>query len=133
MRSSTRRHSTPVTCVGATAGPDFYYESKKFDVGDDLRLKKFKYLAMHYLAQGGALKIDVVLGLNEFGQTLSSSFPASVFSWDTMRAHLRHLERAEDSVQQLESEVVQGVLLPKRVKFQKTVAVLLLPRIQGVR
>jgi hypothetical protein len=107
-----------VTCVGATAGPDFYYESKKFDVGDDLRLKKFKYLAMHYLAQGGALKIDVVLGLNEFGQTLSSEFPASVFTWDTMRAQFGTWNALKTEFSNW-SEIVQGVLLPKRVKFQK--------------
>jgi hypothetical protein len=108
-----------ITCVGATAGPDFFYESKKFDAGDSLLLKKFKVLAMHYLAQGGALKVDVVLGLNEFGQTIASEFPASVFTWDKLRATFTTWNALKAQFGSW-SEVINGVLLPKRVKFQKT-------------
>jgi len=104
--------------AGGVAGPDFFYESKKFDAGDALLKKKFKLLAMHYLAQGGALKIDVVLGLNEFGQTITSTFPASVFTWDTLRASF-HTWNALKAQFSSWNEIIQGVLLPKRVKFQK--------------
>jgi hypothetical protein len=44
----------PITCDGGTRGPDFYFESKKFDAGDSTRLKKFKQLMLHYLVQGGS-------------------------------------------------------------------------------
>lgn len=105
-------------CVGASAGPDFYYESKKFDAGDSLRLKKFKILSLHYLAQGGALKIDVVLGLNEFGQTITGTFPASVFTWDTLRSTFSTWNTLSTQFSSW-LEIIQGVFVPKRVKFQK--------------
>jgi hypothetical protein len=46
----------PITADGGPAGPDFYFESKKFDAGDSTRLKKFKELMLHYLVQGGDIK-----------------------------------------------------------------------------
>jgi hypothetical protein len=43
----------PITADGGPVGPDWYFESKKFDAGDSTRLKKFKQLMLHYLVQGG--------------------------------------------------------------------------------
>ena len=72
-------------CDSGVPGPDFYYESKKFAAGDSLRKKLFKQLAMHYVAQGGPIKLDTVVGLNEQGQTRQSVFPPSAPSWDATR------------------------------------------------
>jgi hypothetical protein len=64
----------PITATAA-GGPDFYFESKKFDAGDSTRLKKFKQLMLHYLVQGGFIKVDTVIGLNNIGKTLTGNFP----------------------------------------------------------
>lgn len=69
-------------CDSGTPGPDFYYESRKFNAGDSLRKKLFKHLSLHYMAQGGALKLDTVTGLNELGQTRATVFPATTPSWN---------------------------------------------------
>jgi hypothetical protein len=108
-----------VTCVGSlAAGPDFYVESKKFDAGDGLRLKRFKQLAVWYLAQGDAMKVDVVLGLNDIGQTLSSNFPVSGFTWDTLRALVSSWDNLKAQFATWNA-IVQSVFVPKRVRFQK--------------
>lgn len=106
-----------VTCDGSTAGPDFYIETKKFDGGDGLRLKRYKQLAAWYLAQGGPMKVDMVAGLNNIGQTLTSDFPVSGFTWDTLRAQVATWDdmKAQFATWDL---VVQSVYLPKRVRFQ---------------
>jgi len=103
---------------GGTAGPDFFYESKKFDAGDGMRLKKFKELAANYLAQGGNLNIDVVLGLNDIGQTLTSSFPSSVYTWNTLRQSFATWTALKTSYPTW-LQVIQGVFQPKRVRFSK--------------
>jgi hypothetical protein len=72
-------------CDSGVPGPDFYYESKKFAAGDSLRKKLFKQLAMHYVAQGGPIKLDTVVGLNDQGQTRQSVFPPSAPSWDATK------------------------------------------------
>lgn len=112
----------PIDC-DATApylgvGPDFFLETKKFYEGDSLRLKRFKQLAMHYLVQGGNIKLDAVLGLNNNGVTLSSVFPASVYTWDGLRV----LEGTWDAVKGAFvtwDALVNGVYQPKRVRFLK--------------
>ena len=103
---------------GGEIGPDFFFESKKFNAGDDVRLKRFKQLAVHYLAQGGALKIDTVLGLNNVGQTLTSSFPASVYTWDTLRTALTTWD-AVSSQFATWADVISGVFQARRVRFLK--------------
>lgn len=107
-----------LTVPGGTLGPDFYWESKKFNGGDDVRLKRWRMFLMHYLAQGGALKIDTVLGLNNVGRTQISTFPASVYTWNSFRVAVGTWAAAA-----LEFatwvDVIQGVFVPKRVKFTK--------------
>lgn len=101
-----------------TAGPDFFYESKKFNAGDDQLLKRWKQLNVHYLAQGGNLNIDTVLGLNNVGNTLTSNFPASVYTWDTIRIVTVTWDAMKAQFGTWAS-VVSGVFQPKRVRFLK--------------
>lgn len=105
-------------CTGSAIGPDFFFESKKFDSGDSLRLKRFKQLALHYLSQGAAIKVDTVLGLNNVGTTLTSDFPASVYTWDTLRASVSTWDSLKAQFATW-SAIISGVFIPKRVKFLK--------------
>jgi hypothetical protein len=108
----------PITCDGGPVGPDWYFESKKYDAGDSTRLKKFKMLILHYLVQGGSITVDTVIGLNNIGQTLTGNFPPrcspgtrsarTVSTWDALKAQFATW-----------NDVIQGVFVPKRVKFQK--------------
>jgi len=107
-----------VACEGGTLGPDFFYESKKFDAGDGLRLKRFKMLLLHYLVQSGDIKVDTVIGLNNIGQTLTSVFPGSTVTWDTLRTTLTTWDavRAQFSIW---NDILSALFVPKRVKFQR--------------
>ena len=64
-----------ITCDGLTAGPDFYWETARHDMGDGEHKKLFKQLAMQYICPGGAttdtLTMDTVPGLTEGGTTVS--------------------------------------------------------------
>jgi hypothetical protein len=111
----------PITCdvsLGGVAGPDFYFASKKFDGGDSTRLKKFKQLMLHYLVQGGSINVDTVIGLNDVGQLLSSSFSSSTYTWDTLRAAVSTWDALKGAYPTWD-QIVQGVFIPKRVKFQR--------------
>lgn len=103
---------------GGTVGPDWFVESKKFSAGDDLRLKRFKQLSIHYLVQGGSIKVDTVLGLNNIGAVLSSDFPASVYTWDTLRTLTATWDLCKATFATW-NDIVQGVFVPKRVRFLK--------------
>jgi len=102
----------------ANAGPDFYFESKKFDGGNPTRLKRFKHFILHYLAQGGAIKVDTVLGLNNIGETLSTDFPASVMTWSQLRQSVTTWSGVKNQFATW-SDLIQGVFVPKRVRFLK--------------
>lgn len=108
----------PITCDGGPVGPDWYMESKKFYAADPMRLKRFKLIAITYLAQGGSLNIDTVLGLNNVGITLSTSFPASVPTWDAIRVTTPTWVSLS-AVYPTWNSVVQGQFQPKRVRFLK--------------
>ena len=103
---------------GGAPGPDFYYESKKFNAGDDVRLKRFKQIAVHYLAQGGALKVDTVLGLNNLGTTLVSDFPATVMTWTQLAQSAANWTAVKNQFSTWNS-LVEGVFRPRRVRFLK--------------
>lgn len=107
-----------ITCVGNSQGPAIYMESKKFDAGDGMRLKRWKLVAMNYLAQGGDLALDIVLGLNQVGQIASSTFPASVPTWSTLVASITTWTNLKDQYPTW-SQVVQSVFIPKRIRMQK--------------
>lgn len=108
----------PVTCQGDEPGPQIYLESKTFDASDGMRLKRFKQVSMYYLAQGGVLTMDIVLGLNEVGSTLSTTFPESVPSWTQIHAAIATWA---DMAEQYStwSTVVQSVFIPKRLRSSK--------------
>lgn len=115
----TQQGLDQIICDGsAQAGPDFYIESKKYDAGDGLRLKRFKQLAIWYLAQGDAMLVDTVLGLNDIGQTLTGNFPASGFTWDTLRAIITTWNNLKAQFATWNA-IVQSVFVPARVRFQK--------------
>jgi hypothetical protein len=107
-----------VTCKGAVMGPNFYVETKKFNAGDALRLKRYKLLLLHYLVQGTNLKVDTVLGLNDIGQTLSYQFPASNFTWSTLGAQFQSWTALGQQYATW-SSIVDSVFLPKRTRFLK--------------
>jgi hypothetical protein len=66
-----------VTCDGHAVGPDFYLETKKYDMGAGQRLKLLKMLLLHYLSSGAAIKLDTVKGLGTTGTQSTSEFAAS--------------------------------------------------------
>lgn len=99
-------------------GPDFYFESKKFDGGNPTRLKRFKYFIIHYLAAGGTLNVDTILGLNNLGETLSTNFPASVPTWSSIRLSVPNWTDLKATFATW-SDVIQSVFLPARARFLK--------------
>jgi hypothetical protein len=107
-----------IVCDDGVAGPDFFFESKKFNQGDPLRLKRFKQLSMYYLVQGGDIKLDTIIGLNEIGATTTTDFPQSVYTWTTL-ANSVHNWTALRSSFATWSLIVQGIYLPKRIRFLK--------------
>lgn len=107
-----------VNCVGNTAGPAIYIESKKFDAGDGMRLKRWKLVAMNYLSQGGGLQMDIVLGLNEVGQIATTTFPQSVPTWTQVRANITSWTNMKNQYATWK-QVVQSVFIPYRIRMQK--------------
>lgn len=69
-----------LTCEDNTPGPDFYLETKRYDMGDPLWKKTFKRFLMHYHSNGGTLSMDTVLGLNETGTTTATPWPETATS-----------------------------------------------------
>ncbi|MDE2098584.1 MAG: hypothetical protein KGL39_15120 [Patescibacteria group bacterium] len=109
----------PIVCLGNSGpGPSIYIESKKFDAGDGMRLKRWKLVAMNYLAQGGSLVLDIVLGLNEVGQTASTTFPESVPTWTSVRANITSWTNMKAQYATWK-QVVQSVFIPARIRMQK--------------
>ncbi len=107
-----------ITTDGGALGPDFYYETKKFNAGEDIRLKRIRQVAAHYLAQGGDIKIDTVIGLNDVGSTLTGTLPASVYTWDTLRLAIGTWEALALEFPNWVG-LIQGVFRPKKVGFMK--------------
>lgn len=110
----------PITCTGSSGpGPTIYWESKKFDGGDGMRLKRWKQLSMDYLVAGGDLVVDIVLGLNDIGATVATTFPQSVPTWTSLRATPFSSWTSLKSSFPTWADVIQSVFVPKRVRFQK--------------
>jgi hypothetical protein len=108
-----------ITCQGSTApGPDFFVESKKYNMGDSMRLKLVKMLAIHYLSQGDALRVDTVVGLNNIGRTANTMLPATVFVWDNMQAQFGTWDNLGVSATTWDN-LISSVFKPKRIKFLK--------------
>jgi hypothetical protein len=111
-------HASASGRVTTIAGPDWFFESKKFDAGAALRLKRIKQLAIHFLSQGDGIAVDTVLGLNNIGTTLTAYFPASVFTWDTLRTSVPTWVALKNQFSTWNS-IVSAVFIPKRVRFLK--------------
>lgn len=108
-----------VTCDGEiAAGPDFFMESKKFSAGDSLRKKLFKQLAIFYLAQGGNLKIDTVVGLNNIGKTSTTVFSSTTLTWDNLAVLFSNWDALAAQYSTWDA-ITNSVFAPKRVKFLK--------------
>lgn len=107
-----------ITCDGSALGPRIYMESKKFDAGDGMRLKRWKLVSMNYLAQGGNLVLDIVLGLNEVGQVASTNFPQSVMTWTQLRSNISTWTNLKNQYATW-SQITQSVFIPARIRMQK--------------
>ena len=108
-----------VVCDGSTAGPDLYIESKKYDIGNAMLKKLWKMLMLHYLVGGDALKLDTIIGLNTIGQTTTTEWPVTVYTWDRLSPtpysswnNLANSHPTWDSV-------VDAIFFVKRIKFLK--------------
>lgn len=67
------------TCAGNVSGPQFYMESKRYPLGDPLRRKLLKQIALDYKTSTD-LTIDTLIG---FGNVAASSVNASAFKMTT--------------------------------------------------
>lgn len=101
-----------------TTGPDIFFESKKFDIGDGLQLKRFKQFSVWYLTQGAGLKMDTVLGLNNIGTTLTTILPASVLSWDQLGVLFGSWDALALQYATWD-DISDAVFQPKRARFSK--------------
>ena len=75
--TSTMTTNDMFTCNGYTSGPDFYVETKKYDISDPQIKKLMKQMMLHFKCDGGNLALDTVVGLNTTGATSSSVFADS--------------------------------------------------------
>lgn len=108
-----------IHCDAAAAlGPDFYIESKKYAEGDSMHKKLFKQLAINYLAQGDALKLDTVVGLNDIGFTSIETFPPTVYTWDTLATTFGTWDALAALIPTWD-QVILSVFSAKRIKFLK--------------
>lgn len=105
-------------CDGGTAGPDFYIESKKYSVGNGLTLKSWKELLMHYLTGGDVLKLDTVVGLNEIGAVSTTTWPVTVFTWDSLALQFSTWDNLALTFPTWDSLTVE-IFAAKRIKFLK--------------
>ena len=102
----------------ANAGPDFYFVSKKMDGGNPTLLKRFTFFILTYLAQGDAVNIDTVLGQNDIGSTLSTQFPATVPSWNTLAQSISTWAGLKSQFADW-GQIVASVFIPDRLRFLK--------------
>jgi hypothetical protein len=107
-----------VVCDGGASGPDFYFETKKFSASTALLLKRFKQVAIEYLVQGDSIKVDTVLGMNDVGTTLTTEFPPTVYTWDSLRTLFASWDAVKVQFPTW-SAVIQSVFVPRRARFLK--------------
>jgi len=74
-----------ITTDLGTAGPDFYFESKKYGMEDPLILKRFKQMTIHHINTNGKLHIDTIRGLNTEGIQLTSELIDTSGVWAVHR------------------------------------------------
>lgn len=108
-----------LTTQDATAsGPDIFFESKKFDIGDGLHLKRFKQFSVWYLSQGAGIRMDTVLGLNSIGTQLTTILPASILSWSQLGVLFSSWDALAAEFLTWD-DISEAVFLPKRARFSK--------------
>lgn len=100
------------------AGPDFYFVSKKIDGGNPTRLKRFTYFILNYTIAGDVLKLDTVLGQNDVGSTLGTTFPATVPSWNTISQSISTWTGLKNQFADW-GAIVSAVFIPDRLRFLK--------------
>ncbi len=85
IHSAIGTGSDAINTMGfGSVGPDFYLETKKYDLGDPERKKLFKQLAMNYLLAGNTLAMDTVPGLNTVGTAINTTW-ATQAAWTNLR------------------------------------------------
>lgn len=104
--------------VNATEGPSLYMESKKYKVGDSMRKKLFKQLAINYLAGGGGMSLDTVVGLNNVGRTSNTTLPATLMTWNQLSQTYATWDALSETVA-VWDDLALSVFRPKRIKFLK--------------
>lgn len=108
-----------IICDGNTvAGPDFYWETKRYSLGDPLRKKLYKLLITHYFVTGDGLKLDIITGLNEEGSTNTSTWPISGTTWAFIAATYNTWADFT-SAYATWSAIGTAVWLKKKVRFLK--------------
>jgi hypothetical protein len=75
-----------LTCAGNTRGPDFYFESKRYTLGDALLKKLWKLLLLTYYAGGDDLKFETLTGLNDEGTVSANNWLKTILTWSTTPA-----------------------------------------------
>jgi len=117
---ATNSNVGPIVLYATTrsAGPDFFMESKKYTEGDAMRKKLFKQLALNYICQGGPIRLDTVVGMNAIGKTSTSTYPASVYTWDLLAAAVPDWDDLAGIYASWDA-VINSVFRPKRIKFLK--------------
>lgn len=108
-----------ITCIGSTAGPDWYLESKRYDLGDPLRKKLFKQLQLHYYVSGDDLKFDTVTGLNDNGITSLSRWAKTVPAWHELPSTIASTWDALTTQYDTWDDLGQPRFKVKRLKFLK--------------
>jgi hypothetical protein len=73
---------------------------------------------MNYLAQGGALRLDTIVGLNDIGFTATQTFPATVYTWDSLATTFGTWDRLAALIPTWD-QVILSVFAPKKIKFLK--------------
>ena len=75
-----------VACYqGPPRGPDFYMESKFYDLGDPQRTKQWRIFLSHHNNDGGNLIVDTVPGLNSEGTSITTQLIDTGGAWSDTR------------------------------------------------
>lgn len=107
------------TCdVASGPGPDYYIETKKYNAGDSLILKLWQQLIVNYQCAGDALNIDTVVGLNDVGATITTNLPATIYTWDTLKASFATWNALKGSNPDW-ATLINAVFKPRRARFLK--------------
>jgi hypothetical protein len=105
-------------CDNSSPGPCFYFESKRYSLGDGMLKKAWKWIALQYMSVGCTLKLDTLLGLNTNATTALSTFLPTTVTWfDIGRtfASWDELAAATPTWDDINSQVFQA----HRIKFLK--------------